>query len=401
MGRMIALLAVLIAVLSCGLEEVGHQPGAGDGVWIGPGNVIGGSGSGTDKKEVWYAVGVDYPQGYDWRADVEKGSVRCSLVVFADGIPMMKVPVGDDYEVSSDPDMHRMVDGALFTDYSAAGETVIKRNGEEIIRYAGLEMIVAIAVEGDHVYTLGQNRSGSGFSFRRNGEVLLERNAGYAFPRIQRVEDGYGLAFYEPDEESERGRCFHYLAGDICEIAARKDVVKVWDIILHEDRICYIASMLGVSSPVLMIGDEKSVLEVKDDSVVNSCRFVEDGRGMYVEGIMYKKGNDLFSAIWKGAELHATFRPGYIVSSTWLSDDSLSCTLNASSAFSTGVIYRGGECHEIPLGYVTMGGRSMVMAEGKLYVGLTPETEGTAAVWVENEMKPLKINGFISHMSVY
>ena len=41
------------------------------------------------------------------------------------------------------------------------------------------------------------------------------------------------------------------------------------------------------------------------------------------------------------------------------------------------------------------------MAEGKLYVGLTPDTEGTAAVWVENEMKPLKINGFISHMSVY
>ena len=47
----------------------------------------------------------------------------------------------------------------------------------------------------------------------------------------------------------------------------------------------------------------------------------------------------------------------------------------------------------------------MAMVDGILYVGLTPsaspDESSCAAVWVDNEMKPLKINGFISHISVY
>ena len=129
MGRLCLMVAALMVMVSCGLEEIGSQPVVGDGIWIGPGSVVVGSGSGAgSEQKVWYAVGVDYPQEYDWRADMEKGSVRCSLVVFADGVPMMKVPVGDEYEVSSDPDMHRVLGGNLYTDYSTSDETVIKRN---------------------------------------------------------------------------------------------------------------------------------------------------------------------------------------------------------------------------------------------------------------------------------
>jgi hypothetical protein len=40
------------------------------------------------------------------------------------------------------------------------------------------------------------------------------------------------------------------------------------------------------------------------------------------------------------------------------------------------------------------------LVDGILYVGLTSESGNAAAVWVDNEMKPLKINGFISHISV-
>jgi hypothetical protein len=48
---------------------------------------------------------------------------------------------------------------------------------------------------------------------------------------------------------------------------------------------------------------------------------------------------------------------------------------------------------------MSMGGRSMELIDGMLYVGLTSTSGGNAAVWVDNEMKPLKINGFISYMS--
>ena len=127
----------MAVVVSCGIEDLDVRPDTGrEDIWFGPGVNAGDSG-----REVCYVTAFDYPEDYDWRTDKEKGSVKCSLVVFADGVPMMKVPVGDRYEVSSDPDMHRMLGGHIYTDYSTDSETVIKRDGKTLIRYPGREMI--------------------------------------------------------------------------------------------------------------------------------------------------------------------------------------------------------------------------------------------------------------------
>ena len=136
------LLTTLIVVVSCGLEEIGGDSNSKDDIWLGPGSIIGGGAESGVGQKVWYAVGVDYPDMYDWREDEECESVKCSLVVFANGIPMMKVPVGKEYEVSSDPDTHRMIGRDLYTDYSTEDETVIKRNGVQLFRYAGRERII-------------------------------------------------------------------------------------------------------------------------------------------------------------------------------------------------------------------------------------------------------------------
>ena len=265
MGRKIYLLAVLCALASCGLEEVGDKQDDEEDVWVGPGNIVSGNGGETGVgKKVWYAVGVDYPEGYDWKADEEKGSVRCSLVVFANGIPMMKIPVGDQYEVSSDPDMHRMIGNNLYTDFSTESETVVKCNGEQLFRYPGREMIVEMIEEGENVYTLGQSRGGGGFSFRMDGQVLMENKVGFVFPHLQRGEDGFSFAYYESigSGETAQERYFHYYAGDVCQVAVREDIKKVWDIVLHDDKVCYLASLVGISAPVLAVGDEMNSLEM-------------------------------------------------------------------------------------------------------------------------------------------
>ena len=36
-------------------------------------------------------------------------------MVFADGVPMLRLPVGEGHEVSADPDMHEIIDGHLYT----------------------------------------------------------------------------------------------------------------------------------------------------------------------------------------------------------------------------------------------------------------------------------------------
>ena len=404
MGRNLYALVTWMALFaSCGLEEVGGDAGKDDGVWHGPGGLIAGSGgdSGVGKK-VWYAVGVDYPEGYDWRADENAGSVRCSLVVFANGVPMMKVPVGEKYETSSDPDMHRILKGNLYTDFSTDAETVIRRNGEVLFRYPAREMIVGMAVEDDRVYTLGQSRSGSGFSFRVNGEVLLERTSGYAFPHLQRDEDGFSFSFCEMIASADGAyeRYYHYLAGEVCQIAVREDVKKVWDVIYHDEKVCYLASMVGVQPPVLNVGDVIEAMKVPLGAQISSCRFVPDPEGLNIEGMMSQRGTALSSILWKESSLVKAFSIGQIVAAVCDNADGICCTVNARDIGSTGIIYRGGEALTMPQGYMSMGGQSVVMLDGLLYVGLTSETGGQPALWVDNEMKPLKINGFISHIAV-
>ena len=405
MGRKIAIFLTLLgALFSCGISEIGGGQGTTDDVWHGPGNVVVGSGSGSEPgvgKKAWYAVGVDYPQGYDWRADLEEGSVRCSLVVFVNGVPLMKLPVGDKYEVSDDPDMHRMIGGSLYTDFSTESETVIKRNGEPLFRYPGREMIVGMVVEKDLVYTLGQSRDGGGFSFRVNGEELLFRSDGYVFPHLQRCEDGFSFSFCETIGSGDNAKeCYyHYFAGEICQVAVREDIKKVWDIKYHDEKLCYLASLVGISEPVLAVGSVLNPLSVPANTDVKSCRFVSEFDGLDIEGMMSQRRKLIFSGLWKNCDLVKVFPSGYTVASHCAYDEELCCVLNASNQSKCGIIYRSGEMFDVPEGYMSMGGRTMVVVDGMLYVGLTSETSESPAVWVENEMKPLKINGFISHIS--
>ena len=401
MGRKIyVLLATLVVVVSCGLEEIGGASGADDGVWIGPGSIVGGGGSGVGQK-VWYAVGVDYPQDYDWRADEECGSVRCSLVVFANGIPMMKVPVGKDYEVSSDPDTHRMIGRSLYTDYSSDAETVIKRDGVQLFRYEGREMIVDMRERDGDVYTLGQARDGRGFSFRCNGEEMLSRASGYLFTGFQQCEDGFDFAFCEQigsgADAVERYYC--YCSGEVFQIAVREDIGKVWDIMMYEGRASYVASLVGVSDPVLFHADAATTLDVPSGSQVSSCRFIAGGQAPKIEILLSQKNGQPQTALWGAVTGEALFPEGYALASACRSEDSVSCALNPPESSQLGIIYRFGEQIPMPQGYISMGGESMALVDGMLYVGLTSVVGENAAVWVDKEMKPLKINGFISCIS--
>lgn len=401
-GKELLFFICLCAVAACGLDGIAGGNVTQEDVWAGPGSLVAGGGQeqGIGKK-VWYAVGVDYPQGYDWRTDDMMGSVRCSLVVFANGVPLMKLPVGDEYEISPDPDMHRVIEGNLYTDYSTDSETVIKRNGEQLIRYPGREMIVDIAVEDDLVYTLGQARDGKGFSFRVNGEELVSRSSGYVFDHLQRTEDGFSFSFCDPIGSGENviEKYYHYLAGEICQVAVREDIKRVWDIIYHDDKICYLASMVGLPGPVLAVGNELTPLTLPKNTMLKSCRFIPGPSSLYIEGRMFQRRNAVFSAIWKSDELIKVFPYGCTVASECVYEDGLYCVMNASSRIPDGLIYSNDEVFDMPEGYVSMGGCSIVVVDGILYVGLTSVNGDSPAIWVENEMKPLKINGFISHMS--
>lgn len=386
-----------MASVSCGLQEIGGDESGKDDVWLGPGVGISQGTAESVRKTVWYLTGVDYPEGYDWRADAEVGTVKCSLVVYANGVPMMKVPAGDSYETSSAPDMHRVIDGDLYTDYSSDSTTVIKKNGKLLFRYPGREMMVGMAVEGDDVYTLGQSRSGRGFSYRKNGELLFEHPSGRLFDHFEKSASGCSFAYSEEISLSERivERYYIYSEDSVRQIAVREDVKKVWDVLITDGDVQYLASLVGISNPVSVSGDDSmTALEVSHGSSVRSCRFVH-GMPDVVEGVVRQSTGVMTSYIWRSSAVDTMFPLGLMVSSMCSWDDGICCTLTRQKE-GAGMISRCGELFQVPVGYSVMGASPIAVVDGILHVGLTSSIEGRPAVWKDGEVHPLDFNGFIS-----
>lgn len=399
MKKTIVFAILALTALSCGLSETveNRRPGGGD-IWTNPSFK---PDSSSNARKRCYMTGLDYPDGYDWRADPENGTVKCSLVVFADGIPAMKIPVGYEYDVSPDPDMHRMIKGHLYTDFSTEDETVIKKDGKELFRYTGREMILGMAVDGGDVYTLGQPRNGEGFAYRRNGAILIHRESGYAFPRLQEVEDSICFAFSEPVEAADEiiERYYHVINGKIKQIAVREDVKKVWDAMHHKGQVCWLGTLTGVSSPVMVSGEKMKALEMSGEMKLLTSRLIPAGKSIGLEAI-YSDGRRYSSGLWKDAAKYMTFSNGMTVNGLCTWDDGICCVLNSDSQNGGGTIFRCGENFEIPSGYTVMGSSPIAMMDGILNVGLSSLDGKKPVIWKDGRTEEIDINGFICTLTV-
>ncbi len=386
------------AAVSCGLEEVSRRPQGGAGnVWVRPGANVD---SVSKDETIIYVAAMEYHEWYDWRRDVAKGSVTCSLVVYSNGVPMLKVPVGDEYEVSSDPDTHRILNGHLYTDYSSDDETVIKKDGNEIMRYSGREMLADLIEHGDDVYTLGHDRNGDGFSFRKNGEVVLERDRGCTFGRLHDDGGAVGFAFYESISStgSEIWRYYYVHDGVISQVAVREDIVKVWDVVPYKGEPAYLATVVGVYSPVLFTPDGMQALVFTNNTVMLTGRIEAKGETIYVEGLFERDGNRIYNGLWdSGGAIHV-FPAGQTLSSISIVGDETCCVLNSTTS-NTGYIYKCGQAFYMPKGYVAFGTQPSAVAGGILHVGISSLNGAEPLLWRDGQTTPLKINGFITAVS--
>ena len=386
-------IVVCFATLSCGITEL-YPAGDddGNGVWNGPSVA-----PAPSLQAVTYVSAFDYPDGYDWRSDPERGEVRCSLVVFREGLPILKVPVGYDYCVGPDPDMHRIIDGHLYTDYSTGGETIIKRDGKLLLIYPTAEMICDFKVRGDEIHTLGHSRSGKGFSYRVNGETRLERTVGYTFERIIFEDTTTVVAFAEPIVSSSGTIERYYVmrGGKVSQVALREDVKKVWDVAVYNGEVCYLASLTGVVAPVLVTSQGVVTLSMPTTHSVVSCRMNILQQGVCVEGVL-SSGKTVQSVLWGVNRQYTMFPKGMIFSAVCQGEDGLHCTINSATGVGAGLIYRGGESLNIPPGYACMSRYAMDFVSGMLSVGLSSPDGGKPALWVDGKLKELDINGYIS-----
>lgn len=384
---------VCFAVQSCGITELYKVDGDDkNGVWNGPA-----ADPSPMSPSLTFVSAFDYPDGYDWRSDPDRGHVKCSLVVFREGLPVLKVPVGNEYSVSPDPDMHRIIDGHLYTDFSDGTETLLKKNGKPVLSYPGAEMICDMKVKGSDIYTLGHSRTGQGFALRLNGSVLLSREAGYTFERILIEDTEVSVAFAEPIVSSSGTVERYYVmrGGKVTQIALRDDIKQVWDVAVYGEEIYYLASLTGVQAPVLVSSQGMTTLQMPSSMRVVSCRMNILEGGICVEGVL-ADGNQVQSVLWGTDFQYSLFPKGMTFSALCFGEDGLHCTMNPASGMGAGLIFRGGESLEIPAGYACMSRSAMDFASGMLTVGLSSLKGEAPALWVDGRLKNLDINGYIS-----
>lgn len=386
----------MLSVVSCGVSEIGEfAKDEGNGIWTGP--PTGGSSS---SRSITFVTAFDYPDGYDWRYNPEKGSVKCSLVVYANGKPSLKVPVGDIYCVSDDPDMHRVAEGHLYTDYATEDQTIIKKDGKPYLTYEGRESILDMVVRKDSLYTLGHRRDGRGFSLRLNGEVLLERDRGYTFGKLSLVGDDVCFAFVEPVQTTgERlERYYYYADGTIVQTALREDIKKVWDVGFHLGKVRILASLTGISDPVILSDSGIYTLPLPYATSPVSGRIFSVGEQLGAEVILSSKAG-LSSVLWLDNQLYRNFGGRQTVSAIWTGEEGVACVLNARTASTPGTIFRMGESFALPLGLSSQGTSAINMADGILTIGLSSVSGLKPVLWKDGETQELDVNGYICTVS--
>ena len=398
MKRILFFVSVLLSV-SCSLTVIDGDclsASSSGGIWGG----LYDDGQSGGLEQVCYMTAFDYQKGYDWRLNQGKESVRCSLVVYKDGKPVMKVPVGEAYETGDDPDMHRIIDGHLYTDYSTDSETVVRRDGGLLFRYSGRESIFGMAVRGDDVYTLGQNRGGDGFSFRCNGEQLISRADGFVIGTLRMQDDTLSFAFYENIKSSagDIGRYYVVNGGEVRQIAVRDDIRKVWDIAAGVEDI-YLASVVGVDVPVLFVGDRMTALSLPQGAQLVSAS-LHGGQEVLCAEVLFRSGEELYVSVYMNGVLLKIFGAGMTISSMSLLENGLCCISNPKDRDSSGFIYRSGEVYDMPEGYSCVGSDAVSMVNGILHVGLSPLVSGRPVLWKDGQVDTLWINGYIASITV-
>ena len=143
------------------------------------------------------------------------------LVLFDDGEEILSLPVGVASGVSSNPALHHIYEGHLYTEMFDSGFTIIGRDGVELLRLEGNESLRGILEDGQDIYTLFMDGSGSGLTYRKNGETLLRKEDCIAFGGFEKPSYGQGGALYKDDScvcfafhPKNSGECFMVVDGE-------------------------------------------------------------------------------------------------------------------------------------------------------------------------------------------
>ena len=267
-----------------------------------------GSGQTPDGKTV-YASGIDYPEGYDWVRDTACGRVNCKIVLFAGKERLRSIEAGPGQEVSPDPDMFRIRLGHIYTDYSTETETVIRKDGIELFRYPGRETLKGFLIVGDNIHTLGENRSGKGFTYRIDGKCILERKEGKivgqmgnpAYEGGALYEDEGHVYFSYTGASLDKTELFVVKDGESSKVGIAEKTTEVFDCRIKDGKMYRIENRgEAVGNPYIICGESVKFCAryINGKRIALACRILRSGDNFLAGGYYNYDDSRILRALW-------------------------------------------------------------------------------------------------------
>ena len=322
----------------------------------------------------YYVAGVEYPPGYDWVRDPQYGTVDCTMFLMKDGERILEFGVGYGYGVSPDADMSRCIGDHIYTDYSTSGETVIRKDGEELFRYSGREMIAGFLPDGESVLTLGIPRKGSGWTYRRDGAVLADSQAGIPVSGLYSDEGVTVFEYKETVEEDYERVTKYYIVMD----GVRYDVPdtnpkeEIMDFMMWNGTLYMLSVRKDGKEAYFGINYQNYIMDM---STALSCEMeclLADSTAVYALGKLNFGGGDVRSAIWKDTSLLEIFDRSFNIVACYPDGANLGVVGYFGDAGQTQTLYLNGKYTPLPAGYILPMASSGCFVEGHYCLCLLP-----------------------------
>lgn len=348
-----------------------------------------------------YVTGVEYPEGINWRSGTGADTKAGILFLMKDGKRIIETDIGDDNFTSPDADMHRCIYGHLYTDFSTDMETVVKCDGTEVFRYFGREMIAGISVRDDGIYTLGQPRSGSGWSYRRNGETILYKGSGNLVSDLHADSGNLYFAYEDQIGSSSEPVSRYYLVENSIPslIQTTDDVKRIDNVKMIDGSIYYIARLDKITPMVLFCGPDGKSYTMETGTGMQDCTLVHNSGKVFTHGQVLSGGRyeDRF---WEDTGIAS--RVSYPAKAIgWCADKDKVYYAASASASGTGVIIFDGTVQAtLPESYDFIFSDAIGADDGKYCAGLVNRTSGNRpALWIDGEITEYDFNGFFTSVS--
>ena len=155
-----------------------------------PGSYAGNSAEEQQPDTTFIVSAVAFPESYDWQRDSAFGAVASTIIIYRNGRKSLEFPAGPAEHVSVSPDMHHIIGGALYTEYTDSKGTLVKKDGKYLVSWAGQEKLIGLLVKDSSVHSVGLASGGRSLTYRVNGQVVLNVTGGVAFGGFSSC--GYG-----------------------------------------------------------------------------------------------------------------------------------------------------------------------------------------------------------------